>query len=88
MSGGAREQGGEQVNDIGAEDDGVTEFDPLHDEYVVFEESTLRAGAHLMVTHGDLYAGCSTGHEIVARIQELDDSGALEPLKTMYRATP
>lgn len=72
----------------GAEEDGIVEFDPLHDEYVLFEEATFRAGAHLMVTDGDLFAGCSTEREVVERIQELDDRGALEALKTKYRATP
>jgi hypothetical protein len=64
------------------------EWASSNDEYVVFEEATLRAGAHLMVTRSDLYAGCSSEREIVERIQELDDRGALEALKTKYRATP
>jgi hypothetical protein len=49
------------------------------DEVVRYASTTVDAAARLMVTRPDLYEDCSSGAEIVARIQELEDRGLLEP---------
>ena len=57
------------------------------DEGVVkFVATTFDAAARLMVTRPDLYEGCSSGAENVARIRELDHQGVLESIPEQRRA--